>query len=123
MIGSPLWSVALSATGAVVGAGTIAATGADPFNPLWGLIGSVAGGLTSLYFQPWKEWGAVQIVWWVFIATAFAFLVAPLVFREIEDSQAGGGIFYLMAAGTSILLPKAVRWVGRALGDGAEGPK
>lgn len=122
MTSAPIWSAAASAIGSAVGVGAVAVAVHNPFDPLWGVIGSFAGGMTSLYFQPWKTWGWGQIIWWVLIATAFAFFVAPMIFSSIRDQKISGGIYYLMATGTSVLLPLAVRQLQKMMG-GAETSK
>lgn len=87
---------------------------------IWGLIGSVAGAITALSFQSWKNMTRTEISLSLFVAASFAFFVSPLIFRNIHDVQVAGGIFYLMATGSNVLIPKAVRWISGAFGNGAD---
>lgn len=86
---------------------------------IWSLIGSVAGAVTALSFQSWKRMTLTEIILTLFVATSFAFFVSPLIFRNLEDVRVAGGIFYLMATGSNVLIPRAVRWLSNTFGTDA----
>lgn len=87
---------------------------------IWGLLGSVAGAITALSFQSWKDMTRGQILMSLFVAASFSFFVAPLFFSSVRDTRAAGGIFYLMATGSNVLIPRAVKWLSSAFNGGSE---
>lgn len=86
---------------------------------LWSLISSVAGAITSLSFQSWKNMTKAEVAMSLFVAASFAFFVGPLVLDNIKDARAAGGVIYLMATGSNVLIPWAVKQVGKLFGNGA----
>lgn len=87
---------------------------------VWSLLSSVAGAITSLSFQAWKNMSGPEILMSLFVAASFAFFVGPLVLRSVEDLRMSGAILYLMATGSNVLIPRAVKWLTQAFGNGGE---
>lgn len=85
-------------------------------NYLWSIIASLAGAVTSLAFRSWQGLTKTEIAMAVFVGTTFAFFVSPLVFQNIGETRASGGLFYLMATGWNVLLPYAIHRLKTAIG-------
>lgn len=83
---------------------------------VYGVLGSIAGGISALTVNGWKGKSKSEIWLSIFVSTTFAFFVAPLMFSGWMDTRAAGGIFYLMATGSNVLIPPAVRWLKRLAG-------
>lgn len=88
---------------------------------IWTLLASFAGALTALSFRPFKNMTRGEIALALIVGASFAMFVGPLVATWIfgsgpVDIRILGGIFYLMASGSNILIPMAVRWLGRFFG-------
>lgn len=78
---------------------------------LWGVLGSGAGAVAAVSLQDWRHMTRGQIAMLLFVAASFAFFVAPLFFSTYMETRASGGVFFLLAAGSSIFLPKAMDWL------------
>ena len=76
---------------------------------LWSLLSSIAGAITSLSFQAWRSMTPREVLMALFVGASFAFFVGPIVLVEIEDPRIAGGVLYLMATGSNVLIPRAVR--------------
>lgn len=83
---------------------------------VYGVIGSIAGGISSLTVSGWKNKSRTEVWLSIFVAATFSFFVAPLMFAGWMDTRAAGGIFYLMATGSNVLIPPSVRWLRRLAG-------
>jgi hypothetical protein len=79
------------------------------FPHVWALVSAVAGAVTSLSFQQWEGMTRTKVVLSLFVATSFGFFVSPMVLTSIKDVRIGGGIIWLMAAGSNILIPRGVK--------------
>lgn len=85
---------------------------------LYSLISCVAGAITSLSFRSYKEMSFWEVAMALFVAASFAFFVGPLVLSKVEDPRTAGAGLYLLATGSNVLIPKAVKlatgWFGGA---------
>lgn len=90
---------------------------------VWSLISSIAGAIVSLSFQAWKDMTPGEIFMALFVASSFGFFVSPLVLEWMDYSRFAGSVIFLMAAGSSVLIPRAIRWLSRVWpsGDKTEG--
>lgn len=79
------------------------------FPHIWALVSSVAGAVTSLSFQQWEGLSRGKILMSLIVATSFGFFVSPIVLTSIKDVKVGGAVIWLMAAGSNILIPRAVK--------------
>lgn len=102
----------------------------DSSNPLtqlvWTLLASFAGALTALSFRPFRDMTRGEIALALTVGASFAIFVGPLVAHWIfgngpVDIRILGGIFYLMASGSNILIPMAVKKLGSFFGVKHEG--
>lgn len=89
---------------------------------LWPLLAAMAGGVTALSFQPWKNMSLWQIVMALAVATGFAMFVGPLVAQWVLGAQSReirwlGAIMWIMASGSNILIPLVIKRIGNNLGD------
>ena len=80
----------------------------------WGVLASLGGALTALSFRPFKNMSRGEIFLALAVGTSFAMFVGPLaaswIFGEGPvDYRIFGGILYLMASGSNILIPLAVK--------------
>lgn len=88
---------------------------------VWPLLAAVAGAITALSFRPFTAMTRVEIVMALFVGTFFAVFVGPWVAQRLfgtgpVDLRVLGGVFYLLASGSNVLIPPAVRWLGRIAG-------
>lgn len=88
---------------------------------LWPLLASLAGAVTALSFRPFKQMSVTDIAMALFVGSTFAWFVSPWVNHMIfgkgpTDIRILGGVFYLMASGSNILIPFAVRRIKKVLG-------
>lgn len=89
---------------------------------LWPLLASLAGAVTALSFRPFKSMSPIDIGMAIFVGAAFAWFVSPWVCQVIfgnspPDIRILGGVFYLMASGSNILMPFAIKWLRRLFGS------
>lgn len=92
---------------------------------LWPLIASLAGAVTALSFRPFKRMTRVEIGMALFVGASFAWFVAPwvnhMIFKEgATDVRVLGGVYYLMASGSNILIPFAIKWISKVFGTQKE---
>ena len=96
-----------------------------PENPylriFWPVLASLAGAITALSFRPFKQMSRIEIVLALIVGTSFATFVGPLAAawmfgEQPADIRLLGGMFYLMASGSNILIPLAVKKVGSFFG-------
>lgn len=97
---------AAATAGAVTGAALVG--NAEHFGFLWQCAGCLAGGLTALYFQPWRGLSWSERVFSIMVAGVFALFVTPMVFA-IHNTRDSGGFFYMMATGAFVLIPFAIK--------------
>lgn len=97
---------------------------------LWPALASLAGAITALSFRPFKRMSRAEIFMAIFVGASFAWFVSPwvnqLLFgRGPTDIRVLGGVFYLMASGSNVLIPFAIKWLGRVFvsGTGETEPK
>lgn len=88
---------------------------------LWGVLASLAGALTALSVRPFQSMSRGEIVVALTVGASFALFVGPWVAAIIfgegpTDIRVLGGVLYLLASGSNILIPKAVKWLGRFFG-------
>lgn len=81
---------------------------------LWPLLASLAGAVTALSFRPFKRMSPVDIFMALFVGTTFAWFVSPWVAHasfgyEPPGIRVVGAVYYLMASGSNILIPFAIR--------------
>lgn len=87
----------------------------------WLALASLAGAITALSFRPFKDMTRLEIVIALFVGFSFAVFVGPWAVKaafgsEQVDLRVAGGMFYLMASGSNILVPLAVRKFGDLFG-------
>lgn len=87
-------------------------------NPLalwvWTILASFAGALTALSFRPFADMRRGEVALALIVGASFAIFVGPWVATWIfghgpVDIRILGGLFYLMASGSNILIPLAVK--------------
>lgn len=88
---------------------------------LWPLLASLAGAVTALSFRPYARMTPADIFMALFVGTTFAWFVSPWVAHTVfgyepPEIRVVGAIYYLMASGSNILIPFAVRRVKTLLG-------
>jgi hypothetical protein len=86
------------------------------------LMAAFAGAVTALAFMKWQEMHWFERALTVFVGFSFAVFATPwlahIVFGTSEnDGHAIGFLAYLSASGSNILLPMAIRWLGRMFGQ------
>ena len=94
----------------------------------WPLLASLAGAITALSFRPYKNMTWTEITMSLVVGTSFATFVGPLAATWIYgtgpvDIRMLGATFYLMASGSNVLIPLAIRKLTKAAGlsDGDQG--
>ncbi len=81
---------------------------------LWPLLASLAGAITALSFRPYRDMRPIEIAMSLIVGTSFATFVGPLAAVWIfgtgpVDIRMLGATFYLMASGSNVLIPLAIR--------------
>lgn len=81
---------------------------------LWPLLASFAGAITALSFRPYRNLSRLEIAMSLAVGTSFATFVGPLAAVWIfgtgpVDIRLLGATFYLMASGSNVLIPLAIR--------------
>lgn len=84
----------------------------------WPLLASLAGAVTALSLRPYRHMKPIDIAMALFVGTTFAVFVSPWVAQtafgyEPPGIRVVGGLYYLMASGSNILIPVAIRWARR----------
>ena len=92
---------------------------------LYSVLASIAGAITALSFRPFKTMSRTEITLALFVGATFAMFVGPWVAFAMfgngpVDIRLLGGLFYLMASGSNILIPLAVRKLSGLFGVRAE---
>lgn len=95
---------------------------------LWPLLSSAAGSITALASRPFKLMSRTEIMLALFVGASFAYFAGPWVVQMIfghqpTDQHIVGGIYYVMATASNILLPFLIRKVSATLGYRDEEPK
>jgi CHASE2 domain-containing sensor protein len=95
------------------------------FRELWALVASLAGAITALSSRPFKKMSAIEIVMALVVGASFAFFVGPWIAARLfgagpVDIRVLGGLYYLLASGSNILIPMAIRKLSRWLGEQEE---
>lgn len=81
---------------------------------VWTILASFAGALTALSFRPFVQMRRAEILLSLVVGASFAIFVGPWVATWIfgngqADIRVLGGLFYLMASGSNILIPLGVK--------------
>lgn len=81
---------------------------------IWTVLASFAGALTALSFRPFASMTRAEIILSLTVGASFAIFVGPWVATWIfgagpVDLRIMGGLLYLMASGSNILIPLAVK--------------
>jgi hypothetical protein len=84
-------------------------------------MAAIAGAVTALAFQKWKEMTPTEIVLTLVVGASFAIFVVPLILHlafglNETDIRTIAGITYISASGSNTLIPLAIRWLGRVFG-------
>ena len=92
---------------------------------LYPLLASIAGAITALSFRPYKAMSNFEIGLSLFVGASFAMFVGPWVAFMVfgngpADMRMMGALFYVMASGSNVLIPLAVRWLSRSFGMKSE---
>ena len=92
---------------------------------LWPFLAAIAGAITALSFRPFRNMTKGEISLALFVGFSFALFVAPLTAKLMFgdgpiDIRIMGGLFYLMASGSNILIPLAVRKLSAFFGASAQ---
>lgn len=97
----------------------------DGDNPLsrhlWAFLAACAGAITALSFRPFRDMSKWEVTLALFVGASFAIFVGPwaahLTFGEGPiDIRILGGLFYLLASGSNILIPVAVKKLTQVVG-------
>lgn len=88
---------------------------------LYTILASFAGALTALASRPFVNMRASEIALSLVIGGSFAIFVGPWVVTMIfgqapVDTKIVGAVYYLMASGSNVLIPIAIRRIGGAIG-------
>ena len=89
---------------------------------LWPLLASLAGAITALSFRPYRNMSALEVTMSLVVGTSFATFVGPLAAVWIfgtgpVDIRLLGATFYLMASGSNVLIPLAIRKLSQMFGE------
>lgn len=96
----------------------------DPTMPqVYVIIAALTGAITALSFMRWKEMSRVEILLTLGVGASFAIFVTPWIAHSLlgiptSNSQALAALTWVSASGSNILIPMAIRWLGRAFGQG-----
>lgn len=87
------------------------------------LLASVAGAVTALSFRPWEGMSGRAIGMSLFVGASFSIFVTPWIVRGAFgtsdiDPRLAGGIYYLMATGSNILIPLVIKRFSGLIGNG-----
>lgn len=81
---------------------------------IWALMASIAGAITALSSRPFKKMNRIEVIVSIMAGTSFAFFVGPWVAKWVfgdgpVDIRVMGGLFYLLASGSNVLIPLAIQ--------------
>ena len=88
---------------------------------LWPVLAALAGAVTALSLRAYKQMSPVDIGMALFVGTTFSLFVAPIVAQaalgyEPQGIRVVGAIYWIMAAGSNILIPLTFRWIKKFVG-------
>lgn len=88
---------------------------------LWPLLASLAGAVTALSFRPYAKMKPIDVFMALFVGTTFAWFVAPWVAHQTlgetpPNIRVVGALYYLMASGSNVLIPYAMRGIKKLFG-------
>lgn len=95
---------------------------------VYATLASFAGALTALSFRPFKRMSGGEIVLALVVGASFAMFVGPLAAQWIfgkgpVDIRLFGAVLYVMASGSNILIPWAIKRIQVMAGyKEADGP-
>ncbi len=96
----------------------------DSDNPwvsfLYYIMAALAGAVTALSFMKWREMHVAEVIMTVVVGFSFAVFATPWLARVAlgtTEPQTVAFLAYVSASGSNILLPMAIRWLGRAFGQ------
>lgn len=94
---------------------------------LWTTLASFAGAVTALSLRAFKGMTPQEIAFALLVGASFAIFVGPLVTYWIfgsgpVDLRVMGGVFYIMASGSNVLIPVTLRKVRALAGLEEEQP-
>lgn len=86
-------------------------------------MAAIAGAVTSLSLTKWKEMTTPEIVMALFVGASFAVFFTPWFLHSIirvdeGDVRTISFITYISASGSNILIPIAIKYVGKFVGAG-----
>lgn len=92
------------------------------FRWMWMVLASFAGAVTALSLRPYKNMQPLDIVIALIVGTTFALFVSPWVAHaafgyEPPGIRVVGALYYIMASGSNILIPVAIRWAKKFFGS------
>lgn len=87
----------------------------------WTTLAAVAGALTALSAKPFANMSKTEIMLALFVGSSFAVFVGPWAVHLIYggepiDLRIMGGIYYIMASASNVLIPLLVRKLSSAFG-------
>lgn len=85
-------------------------------------MAALAGAITALAFQRWRELSRAEICLTLLAGFSFAVFVTPWAahafFGMAEDNVRGiAALTYIFGSASNILLPVVIRWVSGAFGE------
>lgn len=88
---------------------------------LYTILASLAGALTALSFRPFAQMTRAEIALALFVGASFAIFVGPWFAQWVFgagpiDMKVMGGLFYILATGSNVLIPLAVRRISVLIG-------
>lgn len=91
---------------------------------VWIVLASFAGSLAALSFRPYQSMTRLEIAISLTVSATFAIFVGSWVATQIfgtdpVDIRLLGGLYWLMATGSNILIPLAVKKLGSLFGSNA----
>ena len=98
----------------------------DPVRIVWPLLAAIAGAVTALSFRLWQSMTRAQVAMSLFVGASFATFVGPLAAEWVFGAQGAdyrkyGALLYVMATGSNILIPLAVKKLAQLVGTKSEG--
>lgn len=92
----------------------------------WAILASFAGALTALSVRPFKNMTPGEITLALSVGASFAIFVGPWAAKLLfgdgpTDVRVLGGLFYLMASGSNILIPLAIKKLASFFGTSSNG--
>lgn len=99
----------------------------SPFSQfVWTVLAAIAGAITALSSRPLDSMTRLQICMSFFVSASFAIFCGPLLVRfmfgDNADLRIAGAIYYLLATGSNVLVPLAVKRLSGFIGVKADLP-